>query len=186
MKVIAEELIKRQLSFAGPITLPLRFYDFATNAMVDHPSRTTLSLAAFKAIVNPDSSHTPVMKQFASQVIVEYYTNWEEYYRSELATLHDCSKYDFRIDYFGDLGKMRHDYVHNRGVCSNSAHCALLKWFSKGDLMIPTSENTQIRPHRDRELEIRRLPAFWGPAAAVLWFAYTTPLACMSAIASGL
>ena len=47
----------------------------------------------------------------------------------------------FRIDYFGDLGKMRHDYVHNRGVCSNSAHCELLNWFSKGDLMIPTPEN---------------------------------------------
>lgn len=55
--------------------------------------------------------------------------------------MHDCSKYDFKIDYFGDLGKMRHDYVHNRGVCSNSANCDLLRWFSKGDLMFPTPQN---------------------------------------------
>ena len=148
MTVIATELVRRHASFATPITLPLRHYDFATNAMVDHPSRTTLSIAAIKAIVNPvretsddDSSQLPVMKQFAAQVIVDFYTDWEDYYRGVLADAHQCSKYDFQIDYFGDLGKMRHDYVHNRGVCSNSAHCDTLRWFSKGDLMIPTSAN---------------------------------------------
>ena len=114
MKVIAEELVRRQLSFASPITLPLRFYDLATNAMVDNPSTTILSLAGLKTIVDSDaadirfddSSPSPIiMKQYASQAIVDFYTDWEEYYRTELGRAHQCSKHDFQIEYFGDLSK---------------------------------------------------------------------------------
>ena len=43
------------------------------------------------------------MKQFAAQAIVDFYTDWEEYYRSELARAHECDPDDFQIDYFGDL-----------------------------------------------------------------------------------
>ena len=85
MKVIAEELIRRYKSFAQPLTLPLRYFDLATNSIVDHPSTTTLSLAGLKAIVDPDpgnytaqpsSSPAPaVMKQFAAQAIVDFYTD---------------------------------------------------------------------------------------------------------------
>jgi hypothetical protein len=147
MTVIAKEITRRYLSFATPITVPLRFYDFASKGMVDQPSRTTLSLAAIKAIIDPKRddeaqlSQPPGMKQFAGQVILEFYTDWEEYYRVELARAHQCDKYDFQINYIGDLGKLRHDYVHNRGICSNSAHCDTLTWFSTGDLMIPTPAN---------------------------------------------
>lgn len=147
MKVIATELARRYASFAATLTVPLRFYDFASKSMVDHPSATTLSLAAIKAIIDPvrdedtELSQPPGMKQFAAQVIVEFYTDWEEHYREQLSKAHQCSKYDFQINYFGDLGKLRHDYVHNRGVCSNSAHCDTLTWFTAGDLMIPTAEN---------------------------------------------
>ena len=107
------------------------------------------------------------MKQFAAQVIVDFYTDWEEHYRVQLATAHHCEKYDFQINYFGDLGKLRHDYVHNRGICSNSAHCDTLKWFSTGDLMIPTSANyvqlltefpaDELR-HRPSRVETGRAP----------------------------
>ncbi|WP_133147254.1 hypothetical protein [Mycolicibacterium novocastrense] len=148
MTVIAQELVRRHLSFASEIALPLRQYDFATNTMVDHPSRTTLSLAAIKAIVDPkrrttggDGPPAAVSKQFAAQVIVDFYTDWEEYYREALADAQQCSKYDFQIDYFGDVSRLRQDYVHHRGICSNSAQCKQLTWFSQGDLMIPTPDN---------------------------------------------
>ena len=72
---------------------------------------------------------------------------------------HQCEKYDFQINYFGDLGKLRHDYVHNRGICSNSAHCATLKWFSTGDLMIPTPANyVQLLTEFPAD-ELRRRPS---------------------------
>lgn len=150
MRIIAEELIKRQVSFALPITLPLRHFDLATNSMVDRPSKFTLSLAGLKPIVEgdsigatttPDSPSPAIMKQFAAQSIVDFYTDWEEYYRAELARVHNCNKQDFRIEYFGDLSKIRQDYVHNRGICRNSARCKILKWFTKGDLMVPTPAN---------------------------------------------
>jgi hypothetical protein len=163
--VIATEIVRRYVSFAAPITVPLRFYDFESKGMVDHPSATTLSLAAIKAIIDPvrdneaELSQPPGMKQFAAQVIVDFYTDWEEHYRVELARAHHCEKYDFQIDYFGDLGKLRRDYVHNRGICSNSTNCDTLKWFSTGDLMIPTATNyVQLLTEFPAE-ELRRKPS---------------------------
>lgn len=150
MNVIAEELIRRQISFASSNIRNLRFYDLATGSMVDSPSSTTLSLEGLKAIVGHDvpeaasdkPSRAPyIVKQFAAQSIVDFYTDWEEYYRVELARVHGCSRHDFQIEYFGDLSKIRQDYVHNRGLCRNSARCKTLKWFTKGQLMVPTSEN---------------------------------------------
>jgi hypothetical protein len=165
MKVLTEELARRYVSFLTPITVPLRFYDFASKSMVDHPSPTTLSIAAINAIIDPvreDNASLPQppgMKQFAAQVIVEFYTDWEEYYRVELAKAHQCSRYDFQINYFGDLGKLRHDYVHNRGICSNSAHCDTLTWFSTGDLMIPAPEHyVQLLTEFPAE-ELRQTPS---------------------------
>lgn len=154
-RLITEELLRQIRSFGQPITLPMRRFDLATNKMVDHPSRTTLNLEGFKYFANRDSpasdgtgsveelpeSQPAVVKQFAAQAIVDFYTDWEEYYRRELAAAHECSHYDFQIDYFGDLNRMRQDYVHNRGVCSASAYCKILKWFSQGELMIPTPQN---------------------------------------------
>ena len=163
--VIAAENARRYLSFASPIPLPLRFYDFESKGMVDHPSPTTLSLAAIKAIIDPvrdDAAQLPQppgMKQFAAQVIVDFYTDWEEHYRVELARAHQCDKYDFQINYFGDLGKLRHDYVHNRGMCSNSAHCDTLTWFSNGDLMIPTPANYVQLLTEFPANELRRRPS---------------------------
>jgi hypothetical protein len=163
--VIAAEIARRYASFAAPITLPLRFYDFESKKMVDHPSATTLSLAAVKAIIDPvrddesELSQPPGMKQFAAQAIVDFYTDWEEHYRVELARAHQCSRYDFQINYFGDLAKLRNDYVHKRGVCSNSAHCSTLKWFKTGDLMIPTPANyVQLLTEFPVE-ELRRRPS---------------------------
>lgn len=70
------------------------------------------------------------------------YTEWEEYYRGALAKALGCEKEDIRSDYFADLGRMRQDYVHKaRGICKNSARNKVLKWFSKGDNMIPTHAN---------------------------------------------
>lgn len=151
--VLAEEYIRHIRSFSGSTPAPVRFYDVATNTFVDSQSQTTLNLAGFKYFANRDAppvdsrveslpEYPPaVAKQFAAQAIVSFYTDWEEHYRSELAVAHGCSPYDFQIDYFGDINRMRQDYVHNRGVCSGSAYCKQLKWFAQGDLMVPTPED---------------------------------------------
>lgn len=171
MKVVAEELIRRQVSFATPVTAPLRFYDLTTNTMVEYSSKTTLSLQGLKAIVTVDGENATqsapapaVMKQFAAQVIVNFYTDWEEYYRGELARIHRCDKHDFQIQYFGDLAKIRHDYVHNRGVCRNSARCKKLRWFVRGQMMVPTAANylQLITEFPDDELAASPVPVQTG------------------------
>jgi hypothetical protein len=153
-QLVATELVRHFGSLFKPITLPLRHFDIATDTFVDTESPTTLGLAGVKYFANRDSPPTgpgvdslpktlpAIAKQFAAQSIVSFYTDWEEHYRTELAAAHGCSPGDFRIDYFGDLRDMRHDYAHNRGICTRSARNKRLKWFSKGHLMIPTPENT--------------------------------------------
>jgi hypothetical protein len=134
---------------------PTGYFDLATNQFVEQPSHTALSLAGFKYFANRDismgdsnpnieslpKSPPAVAKQFAAQSIVNFYTDWEEHYRTALATVHGCDERDFQIDYFGDLGRMRHDYVHRGGISGQSDGCKLLKWFRTGDLMTPTPQN---------------------------------------------
>jgi hypothetical protein len=138
-----------------PASKPRGYFDLATNQFVDQPSPTALSLAAFKYFAsrdislgqsNPDIESLPksppaVAKQSAAQAIVNFYTDWEERYRTALAAVHGCDERDFQIDYFGDLNRMRQDYVHRGGISGQSDGCRLLKWFQTGDLMTPTPQN---------------------------------------------
>jgi hypothetical protein len=118
------------------------------------PSSTTISLQVVLSMIDPgiatleermqpfpEETYPPIMKQFAAQWVVNVYTEWDEHLREQLATAHGCAKEDVRSDYFGDLGKMRHDYVHNRRICRNSARNKVLKWYRKGEKMIPKHAN---------------------------------------------
>jgi hypothetical protein len=131
-----------------------KFLDLNTMLWVEQPSKTTVSLAVFLAMVDPgiatleemlrgpdEKDRPPTMKQFAAQWVVNVHTEWEEHYREALATALGCNKENVRSDYFADLGRMRQDYVHKRGICRNSARNKVLKWFKKGDIMTPTHAN---------------------------------------------
>jgi hypothetical protein len=154
-EVLAHSLKGPMRRGGGPAAKPRGYFDLATNQFVEHLSNTALSLAGFKYFANRDisfgdsnpnieslpKSPPAVAKQFAAQAIVNFYTDWEEHYRTALAAVHGCDERDFQIDYFGDLGRMRHDYVHRGGISGQSDGCKLLKWFRTGDLMIPTPQN---------------------------------------------
>ncbi|ORJ57776.1 hypothetical protein [Mycobacterium simiae] len=151
IKVIDDELAKQAEAVRTGFQLPARHFDFATNTLVDVPTATSIPLAVFVAsvdntiastwaeVLQPDPADQPsIMKQFAAQLIVTFYTEWEEYYRPALAKALGCEPEAIRLNYFGDLRNMRQDYVHTRGFCKNSAKNKLLKWFIKGQAMIPT------------------------------------------------
>jgi hypothetical protein len=147
--------LMQQAGAPVPVAKPRGYFDLATNQFVEQPSPTALSLAGFKYFANRDTSlgesnpdieslpKSPpaVAKQFGGQAIVNFYTDWEEHYRAALATVHGCDERDFQIDYFGDLNRMRQDYVHRGGISGQSDGCRLLKWFKTGDLMTPTPQN---------------------------------------------
>jgi len=134
---------------------PATYLDLDTMFWVDRPSKTTLALSVFLTMVEPrmatfgqalgqpvEEDQPEIMKRFAAQWVLHVYTEWEEYYRGALAKALGCEKEDIRSDYFADLGRMRQDYVHKaRGICKNSARNKVLKWYSKGDNMIPTRAN---------------------------------------------
>jgi hypothetical protein len=129
-----------------------KYLDLNTMLWVDEPSASTLSLSVFLAMADsgiatleerlrlvPDVSTLPdTMKQFTAQWVTYVYTEWEEHYRHELAAALGCESGDIKSPYFADLRNMRHDYLHNRGICRNSAKNKMLKWFIRGQRMIPT------------------------------------------------
>lgn len=135
---------------------PATYLDLDTMLWVDRPSKTTLALSVYLAMVEPrmatfaEAFRHPVedqpeiMKRFAAQWVVHVYTEWEEYYRPALAAALGCDIEAVRSDYFADLKRMRQDYVHKmRGIARNSAKNKVLKWYAKGDNMIPTHANYQ-------------------------------------------
>jgi len=133
---------------------PATYLDLSSMGWVDRPSNTTLALSVFLAMVEPrmvtfgqvirqpTEEQSEIMKRFAAQWVVHVYTEWEEHYRPALAQVLGCDVDAIRSDYFADLGRMRQDYVHKmRGIARNSAKNKVLKWYAKGDNMIPTHAN---------------------------------------------
>jgi hypothetical protein len=67
---------------------------------------------------------------------------WEEQFRGRFADYFDSRtderirRSDVLIDYFGDIRLIRNDFVHNKGVCKESAGTQVLKWgFDSGQPM---------------------------------------------------
>jgi hypothetical protein len=133
---------------------PPTYLDLNTMRWGDQPSKTTLPLSVFmsmvtprmatfaEAIKQPVEDQPEIMKRFAAQWVVHVYTEWEEHYRPALAAALGCGVEAVGSDYFADLKRMRQDYVHKmRGIARNSAKNQLLRWYAKGDSMIPTHAN---------------------------------------------
>lgn len=59
---------------------------------------------------------------------------WEEQFRGRIANFFDkhtdetIRKSDVLVDYFGDIRLIRNDFVHNKGICKESAATVLLDW----------------------------------------------------------
>lgn len=145
--------------------------DLQTMEWVDATSPLTLNLADFLAMVDPgiatmeqfvkgydESDQPPVMKQFAAQWAIYFFTEWEEMYRKQLAAAHGCEEGHIKSDYIGDLKNMRQDYAHNRGISRNSARNKVLKWFTKGQDMIPTHANYMQLLSEFPRTELLRVP----------------------------
>lgn len=128
-----------------------KYLDLHTMLPVDSPSKTAISMAVILSMVDPgvatweerlrvtpnEENQPPIMKQFAAQWVVSLNTEWSEHYRAALAAALGCDADDINSEYFADINRMRQDYVHNRGICRNSARNKVLKWYRKGDKMIP-------------------------------------------------
>lgn len=169
-KIVDDELQARFDAINKNEPRGAKYFDLHTFQAVEQPSKTTISLQVLLSMIDPgiatlaermnpfpDETYPPIMKQFAAQWVVNFYTEWDEHFRHQLALAHECKSTEVRSDYFADLGKMRHDYVHNRGICRNSARNKVLKWYHKGDIMIPKHANYRQLMEAFPSEELRRL-----------------------------
>jgi hypothetical protein len=81
-----------------------------------------------------------VQRLQGAQWISYVYSEWNDHYRDELAKVWDCSPRDFVHPFFGELAKIRNDFIHNSGIAKRTtANCKILNWFSEGDQMFLTT-----------------------------------------------
>lgn len=53
---------------------------------------------------------------------------WEEQFRGRIADHFGVRRSDVLNDFFGDIRLIRNDFVHNKGVCDESADTKVLEW----------------------------------------------------------
>jgi hypothetical protein len=123
-------------------------------SVVSRPSDTTVSveevyqsaapgvqgmLRAMRGDISPPRK-TEVQRIQGAQWISFIFAEWNDHYRFELAKVCDCSHRDYVFPFFGELAKIRNDFIHNGGIAKRAtANCQILSWFSEGQQMFLTS-----------------------------------------------
>jgi hypothetical protein len=123
-------------------------------SVVSRPSDTTVSieevyqsaapgvqgmLQAMRGNVAPPRK-TEVQRIQGAQWISFIFAEWNDHYRFDLAKVWDCSHRDYVFPFFGELAKIRNDFIHNGGIAKRAtANCQILAWFSEGQQMFLTS-----------------------------------------------
>ena len=122
-------------------------------AVVGRPTDTTVSieevyqaaapgvqgmLQAIRGEVSPPRK-AEVQRIQGAQWISFIFAEWNDHYRFELAKVWDCSHRDYVFPFFGDLARVRNDFIHNGGVAKRAtANCQTLSWFNEGEQMFLT------------------------------------------------
>ena len=119
-------------------------------AVVGRPTETTVSieevyqaatpgvqgmLQAMRGEVSPPR-RAEVQRIQGAQWVSFIFAEWNDHYRFELAKVWDCSHRDYVFPFFGELAKIRNDFIHNGGVAKRAtANCQTLGWFNEGEQM---------------------------------------------------
>lgn len=83
--------------------------------------------------------HPEILAVSYAQWFAYIFAIWEEQFRGRLARFWDAQldskirRSDILVDYFGDIRLIRNDFVHNKGICDESANVVALQWpFAEG------------------------------------------------------
>lgn|GEM_PF-4225119 len=95
-------------------------------------------LQAARGQVEPPRK-TEVQRAQGAQWVSFIFAEWNDHYRFELAKVWGCSHRDYLFPFFGELAKVRNDFIHNGGVAKRAtANCSILKWFQERQEMFLT------------------------------------------------
>jgi hypothetical protein len=78
--------------------------------------------------------HPEIQAVVYAQWFTYAFAIWEEQFRGRLAKYWDSQtdarirRSDMLVDYFGDIRRIRNDFVHNKGICQESANTVVLQW----------------------------------------------------------
>jgi hypothetical protein len=78
--------------------------------------------------------HPEVLAVTYAQWFTYIFAIWEEQFRDRFAKFWDSQvepkirRSDILVDYFGDIRLIRNDFVHNKGICDESADTRVLQW----------------------------------------------------------
>jgi len=101
--------------------------------------------ARFKASELPGllAQDGPVVLQLGQQWAVFVFAEWDHFLRPRLARARGCDNSAVQVTVFGDLRRIRHDIVHNRGTATREycGRCELLRWFKPGERLVIRAEH---------------------------------------------
>jgi hypothetical protein len=91
--------------------------------------------------------HYPELQSIVySQWFAYMHAIWDEQFRERIAAFYDTpeeplEKNDVLVDFFGDIRRIRNDFVHRKGIADEVTKVKLLKWgFVQGDPLEITTE----------------------------------------------
>ncbi|MCC9179418.1 hypothetical protein [Mycolicibacterium mageritense] len=124
---------------AGPGCIPMRDLKIATHGGVTMltPQTGFVSFDRF----------SPVQQLLYGQWFAYMHSLWDEQYRGRVAAAHgtapDGSPWDsrdIRVPIFGDIRRIRNDYIHNKGIVDEASETEVLTWFTEGKAAAITPE----------------------------------------------
>ena len=159
MELLGEQWEKRISDIRkGRVGATPQHFDVMVFQSTDEESATTIPFSDLLAAVHPGvagvqeymeqfevETQTSTQSQLAGRWVVTFFTEWELNYRHRLAQIHGCPDRAVRSTLMRDLGYMRNDYAHNRGIASSKQKkkCKRLKWFEPGQRMQPLQQHYQ-------------------------------------------
>ncbi len=160
MELLGDQWEKRITDIRnGRVGATPQHFDVMMFQSTDEASATTIPFSDLLAAVHPGvagaqeymeqfeletQTQTPTQSQMAGRWVVTFFTEWELNYRRRLAQIHGCPDRAVRSTLMRDLGFMRNDYAHNRGIASRKQKkCKRLKWFEPGQRMQPLQRHYQ-------------------------------------------
>lgn len=118
---------------------------FFSNSRPDDPNALILHDAQIKDLIlrnEHEGSNVNKTRQYIITMILEH---WEHDFRPKIAsTLGLKKKEDLKSDIMGDINKIRHDILHNRGIAKNSSNNKLIKFKKNESIIVSESAFKQI------------------------------------------
>lgn len=129
------------------------YLDVATFRLLPDPGRGRISMHDLELATNAgyttfvfgegfkDFEKFPAIQSMLyGQWFAYVFALWEEQYRGLIATAHGDApdgdawrRRDIACPLFGDIRRIRNDFIHNKGVADESAANEVLTWFTEGD-----------------------------------------------------